>query len=93
MTGLLRGAIEYDAVRDTDVTFLCLPTPQKEDGSIGLSMMEAGTEQLGEILTEKTAWHTVVVRSIVIPGSTETHLHRSWKPKPEPLRVTSSGWG
>jgi len=69
-TGRLRATTDYEAVLDTDVTFLCLPTPQHDDGSIDLSIMEAGASQLGKTLTEKADWHTVVVKSTVVPGST-----------------------
>ena len=69
-TGRLRATTDYAAVRDTEVTFLCLPTPQNDDGSIDLSIMEAGASQLGETLATKDDWHTVVVKSTVIPGST-----------------------
>ena len=70
-TGRLRATTNYDAVLDTDVTFLCLPTPQNDDGSIDLSIMEAGASQLGATLAETPDWHTVVVKSTVVPGSTE----------------------
>jgi len=49
----LQATTDYDAVLDTDVTFLCLPTPQSGDGSIDLSIMETGAEQPGETLGEK----------------------------------------
>lgn len=70
-TGRLHATTDYEAVLDTDVTFLCLPTPQNDDGSIDLSIMEAGAEQLGDTLADKPDWHTVVVKSTVVPGSTE----------------------
>ncbi|KAB1198198.1 MULTISPECIES: UDP-glucose 6-dehydrogenase AglM [Haloferax] len=70
-TGRLRATTDYSAVLDTDVTFLCLPTPQKSDGGIDLSIMEAGAKQLGETLAQKSGWHTVVVKSTVVPGTTE----------------------
>ncbi|MDB2252217.1 UDP-glucose 6-dehydrogenase AglM [Halorubrum ezzemoulense] len=70
-TGRLEATTDYAAVRDTDVTFLCLPTPQNDDGSIDLSIMEAAAEQLGTALATKDAWHTVIVKSTVVPGSTE----------------------
>ncbi|MFB6119367.1 UDP-glucose 6-dehydrogenase AglM [Halosegnis sp.] len=69
-TGRLRATTDYEALLDTDVTFLCLPTPQHADGSIDLSIMEAGAEQLGATLAETGDWHTVVVKSTVVPGST-----------------------
>ncbi|MDB9235508.1 UDP-glucose 6-dehydrogenase AglM [Halorubrum ezzemoulense] len=70
-TGRLEATTDYEAVLDTDVTFLCLPTPQNDDGSIDLSIMEAAAEQLGTTLAAKDAWHTVIVKSTVVPGSTE----------------------
>ena len=70
-TGRLRATTDYEAVLDTDATFLCLPTPQNDDGSIDLSVMKAGASQLGTTLAEKPDWHTVVVKSTVVPGTTE----------------------
>jgi UDPglucose 6-dehydrogenase len=70
-TGRLRATTDYEAVLGTDATFLCLPTPSREDGSIDLSIMEAGAEQLGETLAGTGGRHTVVVKSTVVPGSTE----------------------
>jgi UDPglucose 6-dehydrogenase len=69
-SGRLRATTDYEAVLETGVTFLCLPTPQHDDGSIDLSIMEAGAEQLGATLADKDERHSVVVKSTVIPGST-----------------------
>ena len=52
--GRLRATTEYDEILETNVTFLCLPTPQYADGSIDLSIMETGAEQLGNTLAKKT---------------------------------------
>jgi len=68
--GRLRATTDYDEVRETDVTFLALPTPSREDGSIDTSIMETGSESLGEALAGKDD-HTVVVKSTVVPGTTE----------------------
>ncbi|USZ67381.1 UDP-glucose/GDP-mannose dehydrogenase family protein [Halorussus salilacus] len=67
----LRATTDYAAVRDTDVTFLALPTPSREDGSIHLDVMKAGARSLGEALASKDDDHLVVVKSTVIPGTTE----------------------
>ncbi|WP_394326152.1 nucleotide sugar dehydrogenase [Halobacterium sp. CBA1132] len=66
----LRATTDYDAVRETDVTFLALPTPSEEDGRIDTSIMQAGAESLGEALAGKDD-HVVVVKSTVVPGTTE----------------------
>ncbi|RZH68191.1 UDP-glucose 6-dehydrogenase AglM [Natrinema altunense] len=67
----LSATTEYDAVRETEVTFLCLPTPQTDDGSLDLAIMEAGAESLGRALAATDDDHLVVVKSTVLPGTTE----------------------
>jgi UDPglucose 6-dehydrogenase len=67
----LRATTDYTEVRESEVTFLALPTPSQDDGSIDLSMMKAGAESLGEAIREKDDEHLVVVKSTVIPGTTE----------------------
>ncbi|WP_018257522.1 UDP-glucose 6-dehydrogenase AglM [Halomicrobium katesii] len=66
----LRATTDYAAVRETDATFLALPTPANDDGSNDLSIMEAGGRSLGEVLPSDGD-HLVIVKSTVIPGSTE----------------------
>ncbi|WP_327053631.1 UDP-glucose 6-dehydrogenase AglM [Halomicrococcus gelatinilyticus] len=70
----LRGTTDYGAIRDTDVTFLALPTPSTDDGSIDLSVLKAGARSVGEALAEKDNYHLVVVKSTVIPGTAEDVL-------------------
>jgi UDPglucose 6-dehydrogenase len=70
----LRATTDYDAILDTDVTFLALPTPSNEDGSNDLSIMKAGAESVGEALATKDGYHLVVVKSTVIPGTNEDTL-------------------
>jgi len=67
----LRATTDYAAIRDTDVTFLALPTPAREDGSIDLGAVEAGVRSLGEALATEDGDHLVVVKSTVTPGTTE----------------------
>jgi UDPglucose 6-dehydrogenase len=67
----LQGTTDYAEVRDSEVTFLALPTPSQDDGSIDLSMMKAGAASLGEAIQDKDNEHLVVVKSTVIPGTTE----------------------
>ncbi|WP_416839717.1 UDP-glucose 6-dehydrogenase AglM [Haloferax sp. DFSO52] len=67
----LRATTDYDEILDTDATFLALPTPSNEDGSIGLGAMNAAAESLGETLSKKDGYHLVVTKSTVIPTTTE----------------------
>ena len=68
----LRATTDYATVRDTDVTFLALPTPSEDDGHIDLSIMKAGARSLGATLAEKDGHHLVVTKSTVVPTTTET---------------------
>ena len=59
------------AVLSTDITFICVGTPSKEDGSIDLKYIKESAEQIGKILKEKEGYHLIVVKSTVIPSTTE----------------------
>ena len=69
--GRMRATTDYEAVLETDLTFLALLTPSNDDGGIDLSYMEAAAETLGETLANAEEEHTVVVKSTVVPGTTE----------------------
>ncbi|MFC6837737.1 UDP-glucose 6-dehydrogenase AglM [Halomarina ordinaria] len=69
--GRLRATTEHAALAETDLTVLALQTPSREDGSIDLGVIEAGLRDVGEVLAEKEGYHVVVVKSTVIPGTTD----------------------
>jgi UDPglucose 6-dehydrogenase/GDP-mannose 6-dehydrogenase len=60
------------AVREADLTLICVGTPSRPDGSIDLSFVERAAGQIGEALVGQTRFHAVVVKSTVVPGSTDT---------------------
>ncbi len=70
----LQATTEYDIVAETDLTILALPTPNEPDGSIDLAAMKAGVESVGNAIREKDGYHLVVVKSTVVPGTTEETL-------------------
>ncbi|WP_158058226.1 UDP-glucose 6-dehydrogenase AglM [Halorussus halophilus] len=70
----LRATTDYDAILDTELTFLTLTTPSNPDGSLDTSIIDAATEQLGETLAAKDGHHSVVVKSTVVPGTTREQL-------------------
>jgi len=69
----LLATTEYADLADfgAEVIFLALPTPSNEDGSIDTAAIEAGAEALGAVLGEMEDYPTVVVKSTVVPGTTE----------------------
>jgi GDP-mannose 6-dehydrogenase len=69
-TGRLRGTTDVaDAVRDTEVSFICVGTPSKKNGDLGLEYIEGVCREIGEAMRDKPGRHTVVVRSTVLPGT------------------------
>src|SRR5713101_7289632 len=58
------------AVLDTELSLVAVGTPFSAN-EIDLGFVRDVARQLGEILREKSAYHVVVVKSTVVPGTTE----------------------
>jgi GDP-mannose 6-dehydrogenase len=58
-----------EAVRDTDLSFVCVGTPSRPNGSQDLSAIRRLSEQLGAALADKDGYHVIVIRSTVQPGT------------------------
>ncbi|MFH0956732.1 MAG: UDP-glucose/GDP-mannose dehydrogenase family protein [Candidatus Aenigmatarchaeota archaeon] len=59
------------AVEETHITFIAVGTPSREDGSIDLVHIRKAAEGIGKAISKKKEYHTVVVKSTVVPGTTE----------------------
>jgi GDP-mannose 6-dehydrogenase len=64
----------YRAIHDTELSFICVGTPSRPNGSQDLSAAQRVCEQIGQALRDKTSYHVVVVRSTVVPGTVEEVL-------------------
>lgn len=70
--GHLRGTCNVvDAINDSEVSLVCVGTPSDADGSPDLQFVRRVCEQIGRALRDLDRWHTVVLRSTMLPGSTE----------------------
>jgi len=68
----LTATTDYEsAIRKTDISFICVGTPSSEDGGIDLSIVRAATASIGAVLAKKEGYHVVVVKSTVVPETTE----------------------
>lgn len=62
---------DYDMINETEITFICVGTPSKEDGSVDLRYVESASKEIGKALKDKDDFHVVVVKSTVVPRTTE----------------------
>jgi GDP-mannose 6-dehydrogenase len=71
--GRLRATTDpLAAVLSSEVSFICVGTPSLRHGKLDLSHVEKVAREIGAALRQKTSPHTVVLRSTVLPGTTET---------------------
>ena len=64
----------FDAVKQTQTTFIIVPTPSDPDGSFSLKFVNEAVEKIGRAIAEKAGYHLVVVNSTVSPGSMENRI-------------------
>lgn len=70
--GNMRATINTEeAVAATEVSFICVGTPSLTNGDVDLSTVKTVCQELGNSLRWKPLGHVVVLRSTLLPGSTE----------------------
>lgn len=72
--GYAKGSISAttcaeEAVHNTDLSIICVGTPPSSHGHLNLSYIFKTAEQIGKALRTKDEFHTVVIRSTVMPGT------------------------
>jgi GDP-mannose 6-dehydrogenase len=68
--GRLRATSDpAQAIRETELSFICVGTPSHANGNLDLRYIRRVCEEIGEALKNKSGRHVVVVRSTILPGT------------------------
>jgi len=60
-----------DAVRHSDIIFISVGTPSRENKAIDLGFIENTSAEIGKVLKEQNNYKVIAVKSTVVPGTTE----------------------
>jgi GDP-mannose 6-dehydrogenase len=72
-SGLLTATTDAArAVHESDISFICVGTPSLRSGKLDLTYVERVVREIGSALKTKKSHHIVILRSTVLPGTTET---------------------
>jgi GDP-mannose 6-dehydrogenase len=70
-SGQLRATTDpAEAVRESDVSLICVGTPSCRNGSLDYTYLERVCVEIGAALHDKPNYHVIVVRSTILPGTT-----------------------
>jgi GDP-mannose 6-dehydrogenase len=62
------------AVRESDITLVCVGTPSRSDGSLNSDAVRKVCTEIGEALRDVDRYHLIVIRSTLLPGVTSREL-------------------
>lgn len=68
------ASTDYKLIDSSDIIFICVATPSKEDGSIDISDIKMASVQIGKRLKETKKYVVVVVKSTVVPRTTLNNI-------------------
>ena len=71
----LRATVSHEeAILNSDLTFVIVPTPSDEWGAFSLQYAKWAFRSIGRALAQKSSYHNIVLTSTVLPGSTRNGL-------------------
>lgn len=69
-SGQLRATHDaQEAILATDISLICVGTPSRRNGDLDTSAVKSVCAEIGTALRQKSTWHSVIIRSTVLPGT------------------------
>ena len=73
--GKLRATTDGEqAVRVTEISFVCVGTPSLHNGNLDLRYVLQACEDIARALALKSGYHMLVLRSTILPGATHRYV-------------------
>jgi len=70
--GLISATVDATAaIADSQISFISVGTPSQRNGKLDLSHIRNACADIGRALRQKNSFHWIVLRSTVLPGTTE----------------------
>jgi GDP-mannose 6-dehydrogenase len=63
-----------EALAGSDLSMVCVGTPGRPNGALDTTYVTRVAQQIGEAIRRKNDFHSVIMRSTVVPGTTEEHI-------------------
>ncbi len=71
--GLITATLDAtEAILNSDISFISVGTPSQRNGKLDLSHIRNVCTDIGRSLKQKSSFHWIVLRSTVLPGTTES---------------------
>jgi GDP-mannose 6-dehydrogenase len=71
--GLISATQECnEAIANSEISFVCVGTPGQRNGRLDLTHIRKVCADIGSSLRNKQAFHWIIIRSTVLPGTTES---------------------
>jgi GDP-mannose 6-dehydrogenase len=71
--GLISATLDaQEAISNSDISFISVGTPSQRNGKLELSHIRNVCSDIGRALKHKESFHWIVLRSTVLPGTTES---------------------
>lgn len=68
----IRATTDYfSAIQDSEVSIICVGTPSTPEGHLDLSYIYETAKQIGKSLKNKKEFHSIAIRSTVLPGTNQ----------------------